>query len=257
MGLFGAVKSFFGGKKTTTTTGLDPASQKYVDAMRNQSLGFSNTAANGPAGGGSWFTGPQTMSVGDQAAAFFNPYQQNVVNAVQGQYDKLRAQAVNQGNMGLPGAFGGSRMALAQGARLGELDQGQAQTISGLLSNGYQNALQQGTAYAEQQRQLQQQQLQEPLFRAQVAQGLTTGGLGPVGQTTTQSSTGGGFGDLLKFGAGLATSYFGAKGMGGGGGGGGGGLEVGGQVPQQYMSTPNYAAPTLNFGMPGYGGYYR
>lgn len=212
MGLFGKIGSFFGGKTTTTTQAVDPASQAYIDFARRQAQQAGGVALGGPAGGGSWFTGPQTQSIGDQAAAFFNPYQQNVIGAVQGQYDQLRAQAANDSRMGGAGAFGGSRQAVGMGARLGQLDQGQAGTIAGLLQGGYQDALGMGTQYAEQQRQLAEQQRMEPLFRQQQALGFYNQGLGPVGYNTTQSSSGGGFSDLLKGITGTAATYFGAGG---------------------------------------------
>lgn len=239
-------------RTTTTTSALDPASQKYVDAMRAQAQGGANMVLAGPnaAGGGglfggmlgqmnqmqrggapggsSWFTGPQQMSVGDQAAQFMNPYMSNVVGAVQGQYDQLRNQASMGANQQATqaNAFGGSRHAVMQGARLGQLDQGQAGTIAGLLHGGYQNALGQGTAYAEHQRQLQQQQLQEPLWRQQQAQQIYQGGMGPTGQTMTQTSPGG---SLLGMGAGLAQMAYGAGMFGGGG--------------QGYQSGPQFGMP--------------
>lgn len=231
-------------KTTTTNTGLDPNSQKYVDAMRQQSQAGAQTAMGGPAGGGSWFTGPQTMSIGDQAAQFFNPYMSNVVDATKQQYDQLRAGALHDTSQQatLAGAYGGSRAAVLAGSRLGQLDVGQANTIANLQNQGYQNALQQGTAYTEQQRQLAQQQMQEPLFRAQQAQQFQQGGLGPVGQTTNQTESGNWastLGNIAQLGAGAAATYFGAKGMGGGGGG-GGGLQIGGQVPMQPWQQPQF-----------------
>lgn len=234
MGLLGGLKSFFGGKTTTQTQALDPRSQAYVEAMRRQAQGAGDVALAGPAGGGSWFTGPQTLSVGDQAAAFFNPYMSNVVDATRGEYDRLRAGALNRTTQQatLGGAAGGSRAAIVAGARLGELDQGQASTIAGLLQGGYNSALSMGIPYAEQQRQLREQQLQEPLFRQQAAQQFTQGGIGPVGYTQTQSSSGGGFGDLLKGAAGLGSLYLGA----------------GGRLPFGLGGGPQ--APPSSFGMP-------
>jgi hypothetical protein len=220
-----------GSKKTTTTTALDPASQKYVDAMRAQGQGASGVALNG----GPFFTGPQTMSVGDQAAAFMNPYMQNVVGATQGHYDQLRADALNQTKQQatLGGGFGGSRMAVLAGSRLGQLDQGQAQTISGLLAGGYQNALSQGTAYAEHQRQLQQQQMQEPIWRQQMAQGFMQGGMGPYGQTSTSTQPGGGLlgtiGGLGMTAMGMGWNPFG-----------------GGQQPTQFAQPQPWQAPSWN-----------
>src|SRR5688572_3573554 len=101
-----------GDKTTTQTMALDPASQKYVEAMRMQAQQGANTIMGGPGfgqrpfmggqfgmpGGNSWFTGPQTQSVGDQAAAFFNPYMSNVVDGVRGEYDHLRAQSAMGSN---------------------------------------------------------------------------------------------------------------------------------------------------------------
>lgn len=187
-------KLFGGGTQTTTnTTALDPASQRYVDAMRQQAQAGSGVIMGGPGGGGgSWFTGPQTQSIGDQAAAFFNPYMSNVVDATRGEFDHLRGQAMLGANQQATqaSAFGGSRHALMAGTRLGELDRAQASQIGGMLAGGYQNALSQGTAYAEQQRQLQQQQMMEPIWRQQQAQAYMAGGMGPYGQTSTTTAPG-------------------------------------------------------------------
>lgn len=225
-----------GDKKVTTSTALDPGSQKYVDAMRLQAQRGANTIMGGPGGagpympstgaganwgmptngmGGSWFTGPQTQSIGDQAAAFFNPYQQQVIGGLRGEFDHLRGMAEMGANQQatLGGAFGGSRHGVMAGTRLGELDRAEASQIGGLLHSGYQNALSQGTAYAEQQRQLQQQQMMEPIWRAQMAQGMYQGGMGPTGSTSTSTQPGGGLlgaiGGIGMVAGGLGWSPFG------------------------------------------------
>lgn len=179
----------------TTTQALDPASQQYVEQMRRQAQGASATAT----GGGPFFTGPQSMSVGDQAAQFFNPYQQNVIQGVQGEYDHLRDQAgmgVDQ-QATMSGAFGGSRHGVALGARMGELDRAEASQIGDLMNSGYQNALGMGMNYSEHQRQLQEQQMQEPLWRQQQAMGFWGQGMGPTGGTSTTSTPGNLIGDLV------------------------------------------------------------
>lgn len=83
---------------------------------------------------------------GDQEAfsKFMNPYQQNVVDAVGQQYDQLRSQAHLGANDAATraGAFGGSRHAVMEGAQLGQLDQGQAQTTAGILQSGFNDAQQ-------------------------------------------------------------------------------------------------------------------
>ena len=82
---------------------------------------------------------------GDQGAIsnLMNPYQSQVLDAVSADYDKQRALAHNQANdaAAQAGAFGGSRHAIMEGARLGELDQGQLSTMAGLRASGYENAL--------------------------------------------------------------------------------------------------------------------
>lgn len=246
MGLWGGIKSFFGGKTTTTTQALDPATQAYVNAQRAQAQGAGNVALNGPAGGGTWALGPETMSIGDQAAAFFNPYQQNVVNAVGNQYDRLRADALNQSKMGGAGTFGGSRNAVMAGARLGELDAGQGQTIAGLLNSGYNNALNQGVQYQQYQHGLAQDARMDPLFRNQTAQGFFNNGLGPYGMSTTQSSSGGQFGDILKFGAGVGSLAVGA-----GWNPFGGGNKAGGLSGYQMPGNANVPGAQPNMGYPG------
>lgn len=83
---------------------------------------------------------------GDQGAfsQFMNPYQKNVLDAVGSQYDTLRSQAHMDANDAATraGAFGGTRHAVTEGARLGQLDQGQAQTMAGLQQQGFNDAQQ-------------------------------------------------------------------------------------------------------------------
>ena len=70
------------------------------------------------------------------------------------------------------------------------------------------SALTQGLQFSEYQRALRERQMQEPIFRRQVQQGLLTGGLGPTGQTTQQIQHGNLAGDIAGLGLmglGLAT----------------------------------------------------
>lgn len=177
-----------GGQKTTTTTNtaLDPQSQAYVNAQRAQAQQGANVAQNLDP-----FTGPQTKSVAEQAAAFYNPYQQNVIDATGQQFDKLRAQATNNvaANATQAGAYGGTRQGVAAGVRQGQLDATQMGIVANLQQQGYQNALTQGTAYAEQQRQLQEQKNMTPLWQQQQAQQMLNMGMGPTSQNTTQTTT--------------------------------------------------------------------
>ena len=199
-------------KPKTQANMLDPRTQAYVDQMRQQAQGAGNLAIGGPQGGGSWFTGPQSMSIGQQVQPFMDPYQQQVVGGVQQIYDRNRAQAMNQTSQQatMGGAYGGSRAAVLAGTRLGEQDVGQANTIAGLLSSGYQQSMNQALPYWEQQRQLQQQQQMEPLWRQQQAQQFQNLGMGPT--AFNQQQQGGGFNDFLQTAAGAASIY---SGMGG------------------------------------------
>jgi hypothetical protein len=234
-----------GGKTQTVTTQNtqtpDPASQAYINQIRQRALGAANVALQGPGGaaspggmgfmggnlnsllangasgvagggtgganGNSWFTGPITP---EQITAAMNPYLSNVVDATKGQYDQLRSQAqlATDQQATQAGAFGGSRAAVTEGARLGQLDQGQAQTIAGLLQSGYGQAQQ----FAQSQQQLQQQQQLEPLFRQQQALGLMNLGLGPVGMNTTTATTQPRNGNAIGSAAGGALTGFAAGG---------------------------------------------
>jgi hypothetical protein len=192
-------KSLLKPKTNTTTYGPDPATAAYLQAQRAQGQAGANTALNQA---GSFFTGPETMSVGDQAAQFMNPYQSQVIDANNAQFDQLRGQAsmgANQEAM-QAGAFGGSRHGVMAGTRLAQLDQTQMQQNANLLNSGYQNAMQQGVAYQQQQAAARQQQLQEPLWRQQQAMQMMNLGMGPTGQQVTSpggSALGGAAGGAL------------------------------------------------------------
>jgi len=193
-------------KTQTTTTGPDPSAQRYIDAQR----GMGQAGANQILGQqGSFFMGPETMSIGDQASQFMNPYQQNVIDATGRQFDHLRAGAMTGANQQAmqAGAFGGSRHGVMAGTRLGELDRAQMDITSNMQHQGYQNAMQQGVAYQNQQRDLQQQQMMEPLWRQQQAMGLMNAGMGPTGTQTTAPG-----GSRIGGAAGGAMAGYGASG---------------------------------------------
>lgn len=180
-------------KKQTVTQQVDPATQKYVEQMRGAATGAQNVALNAP---GQFMLGPTDMSIGDQAERFMNPYMKNVVDATRGEFDHMRGQAVNQGNIAATraGAFGGSRAAVAQGARLGEIDRAQGSQIAGLMHGGYNDALKMGLGYSEYERSLKERQAQEPLFRNQQGLQFLNMGLGPYGSNSQQKMSGGLFG---------------------------------------------------------------
>lgn len=172
-----------GGRRTTQTTEsrLDPRSQNYVDQMRRMA---TEGAGQIMGQAGSFFTGPETMSVADQAAPFINFMQ---LNALDRGAERATDLMTNQAGAAATraGAFGGARHGALEAVGAGEIaDQlmrGRAQVFG--------NALNQGIAYQGQQRALAQQQLLEPLMRQQWAQGMVRQGMGPVNSDTTQTVT--------------------------------------------------------------------
>ena len=226
---------------TQQTQGLDPQSQAFVDQMRQQAQGAANVATGTP---GSFVAGPDTRSIADQIAPFMNPYMNEVIGGVRGQFDAARGQAGRDAaqRATAAGAFGGSRAAVERGARMGALDVGEASQIGGLLSSGFQNAMTQGLQFSEYQRALRERAAREPLFRQQMAQQFLGQGLGPVGMTDTTSQTqqGSTLGSVL----GLAGTIGGA--MLGGPAGASTGGQLGGQLggfnPPQFL--PSYGSPS-------------
>lgn len=226
-------------KRTTTTTRLDPKSQAYVDRMRS----LARTAANTLQATGPLTTGPQTMSIEDQAAQFFNPYQSNVIDALSAEYDVARARAMTDANQAATaaGAFGGTRHGVMAGARLGELDRAELSQIGSLLHTGYENALSRGLAYTEHQRQLREQQMREPLLRYQSILNMMNLGMGPTSSTTTNVQHGNALRDALGLGL-TAASFF------------AGGpaaavplsqVGLSGLPPAEVVTTPSVPAPAL------------
>lgn len=198
---------------TTQTTGLDPASQQFVDQSRAGAQAGADVALNAP---GNFFLGADPRSVQEIIQPFMDPFQEQVIGGVRGEFDELRRRAVSGAGgtnqaAATAGAFGGSRQGVAQGVRLGELDRAQTSQISGLLSQNFQQAVQAGIPFSERQRALAQQQAQEPLFRQQQAQNFMNFGLGPTGQTrtTTQETEGNLFRDIVGTGLTVAGGIFG------------------------------------------------
>lgn len=196
--------------RTTTSQTLDPRSERYVGAGRDIAIGGLNDVLNAE---GSFFVGPETRSPAELMAPFANPYNAQVIDAVRGEYDLLRDQArtgVSQGATAAGGAalHGGSRAGVAEGVRLGEIDRAQAGQVAGLLSDSFWKSLDAGMGFADRNRMLEQQRLQEPLFRRQAALDLFERGRGPVGYTSEnveRGSTAGTLGGLALTGIGLAT----------------------------------------------------
>ena len=223
-------------KTTTSTVGLDPASQQFVQGTRNQATQGANVALNNP---GQFFLGADPRSVQQIIQPFMDPFQDQVIGGIRDEFNVLRGRAV--GGAGgtnqqaqFAGARGGSRQGVAEGLRLSELDRNQTSTISGLLSNNFQQAVSNAIPFADRQRQLAQQQAQEPLFRQQQALNFRNMGLGPTGQTFRSTETQGG--NLFRDIAGAAQIGIGAFGL--------GQQQTPGTIPGQDFGLPEFNPST-------------
>ena len=183
-------------KTQTQTQKIDPASERHINAMRGMGRNAAESTLNDS---GSYFLGADDRSIDDIIAPFLNPYQSQVVDATRGEFDHMRSGVRRDVSQAATraGAFNSSRHGVAEGERLGAIDRAQGSQIAGLLSSGFQNAVNAGIPYAQQQRALQQQKMQEPLFRRQMAQQFMQGSYGgPISQTNTQVQKGNLWGDI-------------------------------------------------------------
>lgn len=75
----------------------------------------------------------------DAAGKFMNPYQKNVIDANNAEWNNVNAQTVNRTNdlATKANAFGGSRHGVAEGVALGENARAQATQTAGLLNSGF------------------------------------------------------------------------------------------------------------------------
>ena len=153
-----------GGKRTTEkhtdNTAIDATTQAYQEEIRNAAR---QAGAQGPSplvtGAAGFNTGLQTAGTaginalsGDPAAVarLMNPYQQNVIDANNANWQHTNAQTMAQINDAATkaGAFGGSRAAIAQGAALAANNRAQQAETAGLLSSGYGQAINQANQLA-------------------------------------------------------------------------------------------------------------
>lgn len=136
--------------------------------------GQQANAALGQYGGGAaqhgYNAATSALQGGPDINQFMNPYQQNVTNALQGQFDHVRKQTLNSiGDQAqAAGAYGGDRASVASGAALADIARNETSQLSQIQQQGYAQALQ----AAQQQQQ----------FRAQAGQSLFGQGLGAIGQ---------------------------------------------------------------------------
>ena len=144
-----------GGQRQTqnSQTGVDPTTMAWMKQMWDaaQQAGQAGpspltTAAAGYNTGAmqAGQTGLNALG-GDQAATqqLMNPYQQQVINATNSQWDQNDQHTMNAVNdrATQAGAFGGSRQGVATGTALAQNNLNRNAQVSGLLNSGYDNTM--------------------------------------------------------------------------------------------------------------------
>jgi hypothetical protein len=163
------------GDAQTLLSGVPASVQQTVgqasEALQRAGAFGTDTAAQGIAG----LAGTGAAYDPRSASAFFDPYQDAVVNqALQdiARSGQIQQQQLNAGAVGA-GAFGGSRQAIAQQELNRNILDQQARTAAQLRSSGYQSAL--GASQAAFDQQLARQQQAAQLTGALGAQGAQAG----------------------------------------------------------------------------------
>lgn len=134
------------------STGVDAATQAYIDQIRGAAQGAGSAVPGSVAGAGNYYTG--AMGAGQQglaalggdaqaAARFMNPYQSQVLDQMTKQFDVQNQMAMRNVNDAATraGAFGGNRHGVATGVALGENARNQAAQYAGLLNSGFEGAM--------------------------------------------------------------------------------------------------------------------
>jgi len=134
---------------------IDQATQGYMQQIRDAALAAGNAGPSPLVTGASDYnTALQTAGTlgvnagsGDAAALskLMNPYQQQVIDANNANWQHTNAATMQQINDAATraGAFGGSRQGVATGVALANNNLAQQNQTAGLLSSGYNNAINQ------------------------------------------------------------------------------------------------------------------
>lgn len=130
---------------TTATQGLMGYSPMSVSGWQapanNQSLNQAASATQGLLN----FT-PNAVQAGQLSSTdlspYMNPYQRDVIDAANADFQNLNASGLNQLNTAGSGAWGGSRSAVAQGQLIGDNTRNFANQLAALRSAGFQQAQQ-------------------------------------------------------------------------------------------------------------------
>lgn len=126
----------YGGQLTAGLSGTQQQGIQNINNAYGTAQPYINTAA-GYAQQGAESINPQ------QIQQYSNPYQQQVIDATMANINKVNAQQQQQvvGNAALQGALGGDRVKIAQSALAGQQGLANNQTLAGLNTQNYQQAL--------------------------------------------------------------------------------------------------------------------
>lgn len=213
----GLLGGLFGGGDRRAESGLDPASQAFVEQhMRPLGIQLASRFLGGgfvpggfaPGGPGAAPGGPGGLNIDfgpESFREFLDPFTGQVVDATRAEFDRAAdlARQAARSDATLAGTGRGSRGAVLEAERLGNIDRARASTIAGLLSSGFDRASQ-----------LALQRAGFNMDRMRAAQAALNAGLGPAGQVA--STPGPGFLERTLGGAFSGATL--AAGLGGGGG---------------------------------------
>ena len=133
--------------------------QGLAGLTREDPYGYQQSAATGLGTSIDQFT-PGTLADPDsQISAYYNPYEQQVVDVVQSDFDRARKMSDMQeaGKAVGAGAFGGSRSGIAQQEAQRNLNDAELRALASIRGQGYQSAMTQAsTDFENQQRRAQQ-----------------------------------------------------------------------------------------------------
>ena len=191
-----------GGTTTTSNTPtLDPASQAYMNAYRTAATanaGQAGQTADQLTAAGQQLTGgiPYAMQTGlNGIDAYMNPYQNDVIAGVNADTQhQLGVAGVQAGDLATKaGAFGGDRSAVLQANMSSDINRNSLNTLANVRSSGFENAVQQ----LMQSRQMQMNAGMSGLGLMGQAQGMRQSalqplatGVGPYGNTQSQTTPG-------------------------------------------------------------------
>ena len=126
---------------------------------REDPYGYQQSAATGLGTSIGQFTPGTLADPASQISAYYNPYEQQVVDVVKSDFDRARKMSDMQeaGKAVGAGAFGGSRSGIAQQEAQRNLNDAELRALASIRGQGYQSAMTQAsTDFENQQRRAQQ-----------------------------------------------------------------------------------------------------